>query len=261
MKTTHRFAAAGLALLLTAGTAACGDDDTTTSASSGTQPTAASDVTAGRRAFCDDAVAWYTAFNGAPQDDPAVLQAYAGTSLLSAAEALASSLPADAADAGSALATAVQQVADTGNPEGMFSPDTEAALTAIGERVYADCELHTVDVQAVDYAYEGLPGQLDAGPAVFKLENEGVEQHEIVMFRRNDGVDLTLEEALELPEDQLMQNLTFSGVAFGAPGSTAYTAVDLTPGTYFFLCFIPVGGGQDGPAHFMQGMQQTVTVA
>jgi hypothetical protein len=259
MRRNLRIAAAGLALLSAVGLAACGDDDADSASSATDRAGGPSSVTADS-AYCDDALAWYAVFNEAPQDDPAVMQEYAGTTLSGAADKLAASLPAEASDAGSALATAVRDVAETGSPEVLFSPDTAAALATIGGTVYNGCDLNTLDVRAVEYAYEGLPDDLDAGPAVFKLENEGVEEHEIVMFRRNDGVTASLDEILEMPEDQLMQNVTFAGVAFGAPGTTAYTATDLSPGTYFFLCFIPVGGA-DGPPHFMEGMQQTVTVS
>jgi hypothetical protein len=36
--------------------------------------------------------------------------------------------------------------------------------------------------------------------------------------------------------------------------------MDLEPGTYFLVCFIPQGGG-DGPPHFMGGMKETIVVS
>jgi hypothetical protein len=259
MSKNARVAAAGLVLLSAFGLAACGDDDAD-SVSPATDRAGGPSSVAADPAYCDDGVAWYAAFNEAPQDDPAVMQEYAGSTLSGAAQTLAASLPPESADAGATLATAVGDVAETGSPEVLFSPDTAAALATIGETIYDGCDLNTLDVRAVEYAYEGLPDELDAGPAVFRLENVGVEEHEIVMFRRNDGVTASLDQILEMPEDELMQNVTFVGVAFGGPGTTAYTAADLSPGTYFFLCFIPVGG-EEGPPHFMEGMQQTVTVS
>ena len=80
----------------------------------------------------------------------------------------------------------------------------------------------------------------------------------MVLFRRNDGVTENLGELMELPEEDLMSKVTFTGVTFGGPGTTNYVAMDLEPGTYFLLCFIPQG--EDGPPRFMGGMQHTVTV-
>ena len=60
--------------------------------------------------------------------------------------------------------------------------------------------------------------------------------------------------------EEAMADLTFTGVAFGGPDTTSYAAVDLEPGTYYLVCFIPVGGGEDGPPHFMEGMQHTIAV-
>lgn len=92
----------------------------------------------------------------------------------------------------------------------------------------------------------------------FALENAGVEEHEMVLFRRNDGVTDSLDQLLELGEEEIFSKLTFTGVTFGGPGTTSYTAMDLEPGTYFLLCFIPQG--EDGPPHFIGGMKHTVTV-
>ncbi len=100
---------------------------------------------------------------------------------------------------------------------------------------------------------------LPAGRYGFAMENIGVEEHEMVLFRRNDGVTGSFEELAELG-DAMMEKVTFTGVAFGGPDTTSYAAVDLEPGTYFLVCFVPVGGGEDGAPHFMEGMQTTVEV-
>jgi hypothetical protein len=38
------------------------------------------------------------------------------------------------------------------------------------------------------------------------------------------------------------------------PDQTAVAMYDLEPGQYVAVCFIPVGGGEDGPPHFTSGM-------
>ena len=81
------------------------------------------------------------------------------------------------------------------------------------------------------------------------------------LFKRADGATESIDEVLALPEDELMSKVQFTGVTFGGPGTTNYVALDLEPGTYFLLCFLPQGGGEDGPPHFMAGMKHTLTVA
>lgn len=75
-------------------------------------------------------------------------------------------------------------------------------------------------------------------------------------------------------ETTTMQKTEFAGVAFAGPGSGDITFVDLDPGKYAVVCFIPVGttdmadleageGDQAepaGPPHFTQGMVTEFTV-
>jgi hypothetical protein len=243
----RRLAAAGLALSFIGGVAACGDDDAESAAPDDGTPTAA----------CDAAIDLSTAFSGPPDGDAA---SWAETSLVPIGERLAE-LPGDAGSAGETLRSTFAQIAETGDLAAFESPETEQALATVGAAIHRDCGFETVEVEAYDYRYEGLPSQVDAGRVSFSLENKGTEDHEIVIFRRADGVDETLEELMELPEDEVMSKIEFTGVAFGSPGSTTYTAADLAPGTYFVVCFIPVGGGEEGPPHFVEGMSGTFTVS
>jgi uncharacterized cupredoxin-like copper-binding protein len=235
-----------LALALTAGLAACGDDDKDKGVSS---------------AACDAVVALGGVMSAAPQD-PAEFASFAEQQLVPVGNTLVKELKGDSKKAAEVLAAAYADVAETGDPTPLFeSPEVTEANGTIGALVHKDCDLQSVDVGAIEYAFTDVPETLDAGRVSFALKNEGVEEHEMVLFRRNDGVTETLDQLLELPEEELMSKVTFTGVTFGAPGSTNYVAMDLEPGTYFLLCFIPQGGGEDGPPHFMAGMLHTITVA
>lgn len=263
MKTSVRLAGAGLALLTMVGTVACSDDDdkagsstesTSPSGDGGSGPVINAD-------FCASSLDYYAALNEIPEESPEMAKAYIGTGLLSAAEELAASLPPSATAYGTTIVDAVKASAGTGDTEALFAPDVAEAQTQIGETLFGSCDMNQIDATAVEYEFEGVPAEVPAGPTVVKLSNEGVEAHEMVLFKRNDGSTETLDEIMELPEDEMMSKLAFTGAAFGEPGTNSYTAIDLQPGTYFLICFIPVGGGEDGPPHFMQGMQQTITVA
>lgn len=243
-------ATASLALILAGALASCSDDDEA-DARSVAAPVAA----------CDAAVDLGAAFGAAPED-PAEFPAFAEETLVPVGTAFTEAFDGDddLAEAATTLADAFEQIAETGDPSLLEDEDVVAAQATIGAKVHEDCDLESVDVTAVEYAYQGVPTELSAGRVSFAMANEGVEEHEMVLFRRNDGVDATFDELMEQGEEA-MANLTFTGVAFGGPDTTSYTAVDLEPGTYFLVCFIPVGGGEDGPPHFMEGMQQTITVS
>jgi plastocyanin len=140
------------------------------------------------------------------------------------------------------------------------SPTTDASPTegAGGEEV---------EITGVEYAFEGVPSSVDSG-TTFTFTNGGDEVHEMVLIRRNEGVELTFEELLELPEEEAMEQVTvLEPVLIAAPGEDADGEVTLDEaGDYLMICFIPQGmrelpeGSFDpsavpaGPPHFTAGM-------
>ena len=58
-----------------------------------------------------------------------------------------------------------------------------------------------------DFAFDGVPETVDAGPVTFTFENAGAEFHEMILARLPEG--MTLEEALALP--QTMRAFSRSG--------------------------------------------------
>ena len=244
---THRsLAAAALASLALTAFAACGGDDDSSSS-----------VTA---SACDAAVAYGAAFAQAPED-PAQIQSFATDTLVPIADTLVAGLDGDAQDAAETMRDAFAGVGESGDPSALEAPETAEAIATVGKAVHEGCDLQAVDIDAVEYVFENAPTTLDAGRVSFALANQGVEDHEMVLFKAADGVTEPLGELLALPEDEAMSKLQFTGVTFGGPGTTNYVAVDLTPGQYYLVCFLPQGGGEDGPPHFIAGMQHTITVA
>ena len=121
-------------------------------------------------------------------------------------------------------------------------------------------ELDTVEVTAKDYAFEA-PDSFKAGELAFHLKNISTgEQHVMVLLRKNDGVDLSFDELLKLPEDQAEAKTTEFGFAFAPPGGDSSALVDLKPGSYAMVCFLPIGGKEGAPPHFTQGMVHEFTV-
>jgi hypothetical protein len=241
-----RLTAGALAAVLALGMAACGDDDgggggeeASPEAGGATTTTAAASSEA-----CDATLALGGTLTEAPEGPPTP----------EFIEALTADLDAVIATGDEAFAGPAQEIKD-GLEAG--APDEEAIFGTYGEMaraVHEDCGFESADVTAVDYAFEGVPENMPAGPTSIALTNEGNEEHEMVLFRRNDGETRPIEELLELPEAEVEQAVTFKNVTFASPGETGYLAADLEAGSYVALCFIPVGGGEQGPPHFTEGM-------
>lgn len=140
-------------------------------------------------------------------------------------------------------------------------------------------------VTAVDYAFEGLPGTLEAGTKLELTNESTAEVHELVAIRLPDDETRSAEELLALPEEELEGMFTGPPAAVlvappAQPGFAAAGDGTLTePGRYLFACFIPTGadpaafmaaaqespdGPPDvdgGPPHFTEGMYAEATVS
>ena len=140
-----------------------------------------------------------------------------------------------------------------------------------------------LEVEAVDYAFEGLPDSVPAGTKLSLVNTSEVEAHELVAFRIPDGENRSVEELLALPEEELMSMMSGppATVLMAPPaGAEQIAAVgDGTlsePGRYALVCFIPTGAdpaalmeesGPDGPPqvdggppHIVHGMHAELVV-
>lgn len=144
--------------------------------------------------------------------------------------------------------------------------------------------LAAIEITAVDYRFDDLPTEVEAG-ATLALRNQSAgEVHELVAMRLADDEDRTDDELVALPEREL--GALFAGppavVLVAPPGQDGFAAVGDgalgEPGRYLLICFIPIGGDPDayldaleanpgrppsvpgGPPHFTVGMYGEVTV-
>jgi hypothetical protein len=156
-------------------------------------------------------------------------------------------------------------MAEGGDPSAFSDPAYQASAAAVADAYLEGCEtVAELEVQGVDYGFEGLPAELAAGRVAVRFTNatEHDEPHELVLFRIQDGVTEPIEDLLALPEEEAFSKVTPVGVVFAdAPGSEAAAMFDLEPGRYAAICFIPIGGGEDGPPHFTGGMVAELEVA
>ena len=190
-----------------------------------------------------------------------------------AMEALVAASPAD-------LSSASVEELVANAESGPGDPAFDEPYAAIIEYMKANCGFAELDVAASDYAFGGIPGNLAAGPTIVTLQNIGEEVHEIVIWRINDDVTMSLEELLALPEEEIFANAAPMAFTFTFPGATGNTVADLTPGRYFAICFLSQGSTPEvimemgvgpeatpppdaelGPPHFTLGMVQEFDVA
>ena len=145
------------------------------------------------------------------------------------------------------------------DPSEFQRPKFGEAEEAIDQYVLENCGYEMVEVRAVDFAFEGVPETLPAGRVGFNFTNDGDELHEMVVFRINEGVDLSFEEILQQPQQEAEDQIAFIGAVFGPPGEIDAEVMELEPGRYGIACFVPMGTTDperraDGPPHFTEGM-------
>lgn len=133
------------------------------------------------------------------------------------------------------------------------------ALT-VTEPTHAAAPEPTADlvVKLVDFDFQ-LSQPLSAGRHTVRIENGGAQPHELAIIRLEPGktpADFTAWG--ERPEGPAPGRL-FGGVSGIMPGARAFVEVDLPPGEYALICFVPEMA--DGKPHFVHEMVKQVTVS
>jgi hypothetical protein len=179
-----------------------------------------------------------------------------------ALDKIATAAPAPVAQATAELSAMFKKKGDKA-----FDTQAGAALiNQIDTYGYESCPGTKVPVSAIDYGYVGISPDMKAGPTNFKLTNYAPkEEHELVIGRLTPaGESVTdLEKLLSKPEKKLGKYIDFETLVYAgaAPGEVGYAPTSLQPGKYFFACFVPQGGEENGEPHFMLGMDGVFTVS
>lgn len=143
-------------------------------------------------------------------------------------------------------------------------PDGFALLGPVDAWVYDNCPGTQVPVTAIDYEYQGMPATLEAGPTKFELTNAAPkEDHMLAVVKLTPAAaGKDVKDLLSLPEKKQAKYFDESEGAFmfAPAGQSGYSPADLTPGTYAYACFLPVGGKKNGAPHFTKGMYGSFTV-
>jgi hypothetical protein len=165
---------------------------------------------------------------------------------------------------------------DAGGGDDDAAPDTTAAgpgTTLPGG---------TIQVTAVDYAFEGLPDAVAGGTRLSLANASSTEAHELVAVRMADDDPRTVEELLVDPiESGFFSTIEPATVIVAGPGQTdapgplVGDGTLAQPGRYVVVCLIPVGADPaavldpngagpvvgTGPPHAAEGMYAELTVA
>lgn len=147
---------------------------------------------------------------------------------------------------------------------GMVAPLT---VTAAAEPGAAPAAQTTIDL--VDFSFDGLPPAVRPGRHVWKVVNTGAQLHEMVLNRLAPGhtfqqvaAMLTAPQPAGAPAAPPPGPPPFTGVAGVAPmsqGAANWAVLNLTPGDYFAICYIP--DIKSGKPHFDLGMMKPFSVA
>jgi hypothetical protein len=109
----------------------------------------------------------------------------------------------------------------------------------------------------VDYSFQ-LSQPLSAGRHLIRVENAGGQPHEVAIIKLKPGkTPMDFAQWGEKPVGPSPATI-HGGVSGIMPGTHAFVDVDLTPGEYGLLCFVP--DSKDGKPHFVHGMVQTIKV-
>ncbi|MBA3257908.1 MAG: hypothetical protein H0T68_00390 [Gemmatimonadales bacterium] len=122
-----------------------------------------------------------------------------------------------------------------------------------GEEPAAD-----VVMKLVDFDFQ-LSQPLKAGQQMLRVENHGPQPHELAIVRLKSGKDPIDFAEWGMKPVGPAPGTVYGGVSGIMPGAHAWVALDLPPGDYALLCFVPEG--KDGKPHFEHGMAKRVTVS
>jgi hypothetical protein len=137
--------------------------------------------------------------------------------------------------------------------KGMAAPLTVTGPGA-GDQPEPNADL---TMKLVDFGFE-LSKPLTAGRHRIRIENAGTQPHEVAIIRMNQGkTPLDFARWGEKPVGPAPATI-HGGVSGIMPGTHAFVDVDLPPGEYGLLCFVPEAG--DGKPHFVHGMVKTIKV-
>lgn len=144
-------------------------------------------------------------------------------------------------DDGNDAATTDTTAADTTDTTAGDTTDTapgDASTTSAPDDL---AEAAEIDLTAAEFSYDsGGVTEVPAGRVVVNLSNSGELEHQATIVRFKDGKSFADLAAMGEDIAQLDDIVdTFGGPNGAEPGASVVTTVELEPGSYTFMCFIP----------------------
>ena len=118
-----------------------------------------------------------------------------------------------------------------------------------------------VTITARDYAFDA-PDSIAAGVTTLHLVNRGPDLHHVALIKLAKGKSsadfyaMMKSQKPDAPPPSWISEV--AGPNAPAPGKQSNVTLDLAPGQYMLVCFIPA---PDGTPHAMKGMVHALTVA
>lgn len=139
--------------------------------------------------------------------------------------------------------------------KGMMGAFTVTPEASGASEATADATMHLTD-----YSFT-IDKPLTAGHRVIRIVNDAKQDHEVVIVQLAPGK--TAADVGTWVEKDMMKGpppgKPIGGMAGIANGRTGTFPVDLKPGKYGLICFMP--DAKDGKSHFVHGMTKEITVA
>jgi hypothetical protein len=146
-------------------------------------------------------------------------------------------------------------------PDGMphFAKGMEHAFTVVPSAApAATAPTPDVTVTLADYSFT-LSTALTAGHHVIRVDNSGPQMHELVLVQLAPGkTPMDLVKWVDKQQGP-PPGKPIGGLSPMHPGGSGSFVVDLTPGSYAFICFLP--DAKDGKPHFLHGMTKQFTIS
>lgn len=145
---------------------------------------------------------------------------------------------------------------------GMIAP-----LEVTAETNGTDAPATDGSISLVEMTFAGLPTEVPAGPHTWDVTNNGTQLHEMVVLQLADGLHLgevmavlTNQGAPATPGAEIATPVmagppfvVIGGTAPMSPGAVNYIELDLQPGAYVAICYLPDPTHNMMP-HFLMGM-------
>ena len=174
-------------------------------------------------------------------------------------------VPSEIADAMATYASATIQSLRTLDFTTTQTVEFATADDAIDAKLLADCGFEPINVTATNYEYLNIKDTMPVGETSLTLTNVSDQVHEISISRINDDINLTAREVLMLGEKDALAAISLVAYAAVPVNGSETTFLNLSPGRYYAVCFIPAGATSfhepsDGAPHFLYGMLKEFVV-